>query len=205
MTKKKSNCPNQISTKNWTTSCLVKELLNISQIESGQAKMARELTDLRQVIKEEAMLFMPQAQEKGTELLIEIAPDLKSIFCDPDKMREVLDNLISNAIKYTPPQGKVAVLSWNHHQGVQIVVRDNGIGIKKEDQQRVFDPFQYIEKNAEGSDEESTGLGLTLVKKIVEAHGGRIELQSEEGKGAAFILILPFDMKQAKLNDLIGT
>lgn len=183
---------------------LVKELLNISKIESGQAKMVRERTDLRIVVKEEVMLFKPKAQEKGTELLTDIDPALNFIYCDSDKIREVLDNLLSNAIKYTPQQGRIEIFARNHELGVLIGVQDNGIGIRKEDQKRIFDPFQYIEKNGTDHDEESTGLGLTLVKRIVEAHGGQIHVESAEGQGSIFSVILPFDMKQAKLNDLIG-
>jgi len=183
---------------------LVKELLNISKIESGQAKMERTLTDLRELVRKEALLFIPQAQEKNTEISDDIAPDLNPVYCDPDKIREVLDNLISNAVKYTPVCGKIRVFSRNHADGVEIGVEDNGIGIRPEDQQRIFEPFQRIENGTEGDGEESTGLGLTLVKKIVEAHGGRIGVRSEAGRGTSFIVILPFDMKQAKLNDLIG-
>ena len=183
---------------------LVKELLNISKIESGQAKMERTLTDLRELVRKEALLFIPQAQEKNTEISDDIAPDLNSVYCDPDKIREVLDNLISNAVKYTPVCGKIRVFSRNHADGVEIGVEDNGIGIRPEDQQRIFEPFQRIENGTEGDGEESTGLGLTLVKKIVEAHGGRIGVRSEAGRGTSFTIILPFDMKQAKLNDLIG-
>ena len=183
---------------------LVKELLNISKIESGQAKMERTLTDLRELVRKEALLFIPQAQEKNTEISDDIAPDLNPVYCDPDKIREVLDNLISNAVKYTPVCGKIRVFSRNHADGVEIGVEDNGIGIRPEDQQRIFEPFQRIENGTEGDGEESTGLGLTLVKKIVEAHGGRIGVRSEAGRGTSFTIILPFDMKQAKLNDLIG-
>lgn len=183
---------------------LLKELLNISKIESGRATLKRELTDLKILMKEEMVLFQAQAHEKGTVLSMEVDPALKPVHCDSDKIREVLDNLLSNAIKYTPARGKVKMFSRNHAQSVEIGVQDNGIGIKKEDQGRIFEPFQHLDSNGTELHEESTGLGLTLVKKIVEAHGGQIRVESQEGKGATFTVILPMDMKQGNLNELIG-
>ena len=184
---------------------ILKELLDISKIESGRATLKRESTDLKILIKEEMVLFKAQAQEKGTAISMDVDPALKSIFCDSDKIRQVLDNLLSNAIKYTPAHGKIKIFSRNHAQSVQIGVQDNGIGIKKEEQGRIFEPFQHLDQNGTEPDEESTGLGLTLVKKIVEAHGGQIHVQSEEGKGSTFTVILPLDMRRANLNELIRT
>lgn len=182
---------------------LLKELLDISKIESGRATLKRELTDLKILIKEEQVLFNPQAREKGTELSTDTEPALKPVYCDADKIREVLDNLLSNAIKYTPAHGKVRIFARNHARGVEIGIQDNGIGIKKEDQGRIFEPFQHLDQTGAES-EESTGLGLTLTKKIVEAHGGQIQVQSEGKNGATFTVLLPFDMTRANLNELIG-
>lgn len=183
---------------------LLRELLDISKIESGQAKMHRDRTDLRVLTKEEMTLFKAQAQEKGIALVMNVEADLNQIFCDADKIREVMDNLLSNAIKYTPSGGRVKIFARNLENRVEIGVEDTGIGIKKEDQQRIFDPFQHIEKNGMAEREESTGLGLTLVKRIVEAHGGEIHVESREGKGTTFTALLPLDMKEKKLNELIG-
>ncbi|MBI3317324.1 MAG: HAMP domain-containing histidine kinase, partial [Candidatus Omnitrophica bacterium] len=183
---------------------LLRELLDISKIESGQAKMHRDRTDLRVLTKEEITLFKAHAQEKGIALVMNVETDLNQIFCDADKIREVMDNLLSNAIKYTPAGGKVKIFARNLENRVELGVEDTGIGIKKEDQQRIFDPFQHIEKNGMAEREESTGLGLTLVKRIVEAHGGEIHVESQEGKGSTFTVYLPLDMKQKKLNELIG-
>ncbi len=183
---------------------LVRELLDISKIESGQAKMKRDHVDLRILIKEEAALFKAQAQEKGISLVTSIDPALNMIYCDEDKIKEVFDNLLSNAIKYTRPEGKITVFGRNHEKGVQVGVQDTGIGIRKEDQMRIFDPFQNIEKSGGSEKEESTGLGLTLVKRIVEAHSGKITVQSEENKGAVFTVILPPDMENRNVQELAG-
>jgi PAS domain S-box-containing protein len=183
---------------------LLRDLLDISKIESGQVKMHRDPTDLRSLIKDEISLFKGQARDKETGLSMEVDPLLNNVVCDADKIREVLDNLLSNAIKYTPARGQVKITARNADGGgVLIEVRDNGIGIKKEDQLRIFDPFQRIPKPAMETDEESTGLGLTLVKRIVEAHGGEIRVQSEEGKGTLFTVLLPHDFKQEDLNELV--
>lgn len=169
---------------------LLNELLDISKIESGQAEMNMDLTPLRDLLKEEIMIFKPQAEEKEISLSLETDEGLRTIYCDADKIREVMDNLISNAVKYTPRKGQIKICARNHGEGVRIEVQDTGIGIKKKDQVRIFEPFQHIEKNgAEG--EESTGLGLALVKKIVEAHHGEVQVKSEEGKGSTFTVLLP--------------
>lgn len=169
---------------------LLTELLDISRIESGRVKMEVSETNLRDLLKEELTIFKPQATEKEQSLVLETDNELRIIYCDADKIREVMDNLISNAIKYTPRRGTIKIRARNFREGVQIDVEDTGIGIRKENLSQIFEPFQHIEKN--GTDyEESTGLGLTLAKRIVEVHEGEIRVQSEEGRGSKFTVILP--------------
>lgn len=170
---------------------LLNELLDISKIESGQVQMNKELTDLRSLLREEMMIFKAQAHQKNISIDMDSDAHLREIYCDGDKIRELMDNLINNAIKYTLPGGKVKIEARNHDTGVKIDVRDNGIGIHKEDLNRVFEPFQHIEKNGMETTEESTGLGLTLVKRIVEAHEGDVTVKSQEGKGSVFSVTLP--------------
>lgn len=183
---------------------LLKELLDISKIESGQARMRREPIDLKSMLKEEVALFKPLAQEKEISLSMDAEIDLKDISCDPDKIREVFDNLISNAIKYTENKGTVRVCAKNVKTGVEISVEDTGIGIRPDDLPRVFEPFHHIEKNGIAVTEESTGLGLTLVKKIVEAHGGNVEVQSDEGRGTVFTVTLPPYTEPKTIAEVIG-
>ncbi len=178
---------------------LLNDLLDISRIESGQVKMRIDLTDLRNLLREEITIFNPQAAEKGISLNLETDENLRPIYCDADKIREVMDNLVSNAIKYTPEDGKIKISVRNHKSSVQIEVQDTGIGIRSEDQDRIFEPFQYIEKNGINY-AESTGLGLTLVKKIVEVHGGEICVKSEEGKGSTFSIVLPLGSKPEEVD-----
>ncbi len=169
---------------------LLNELLDISKIESGQVEMNREQTNLRELLSEEAALFRAMADKKSISLDLETDLHLKEIFCDQDKIREVIGNLLSNAVKYTPRSGRIKVRASNSAQGVVIDVEDTGIGIRQEDLIRVFEPFQHIQKDG-AEDEESTGLGLTLVKRIVEAHDGDVSVKSESGKGSVFSVHLP--------------
>lgn len=169
---------------------LVNELLDISKIESGQVRMNKNLSNIKNLLHEVITIFKPQAEGKSLSLELNVDGNLREIFCDADKIREVMDNLLSNAVKYTLPEGKIKILAKNADEGIRIEVQDTGIGIKAEDLPRVFEPFQNIEKTgAEG--EESAGLGLTLSKKIVQAHGGEIQVKSRQGKGSTFTVLLP--------------
>lgn len=171
---------------------LLNELLDISKIESGRVRMNKNLTNLQDLLKEEVMIFKTQAQNKGINLDIQTDSRLRSIYCDADKIREVMDNLLNNAIKYTPKGGAVRIEAGNDDKGgVKINVRDTGIGIAKEDMLRIFEPFQHIEKEGMEDEEESTGLGLALVKRIVEAHEGNVTVQSQLGNGSLFTVSLP--------------
>jgi|GEM_PF-1782540 len=169
---------------------LLNELLDISKIESGQVAMNIEPVNIRNLLKEEMMIFKPQADEKKITLGLEIAEGLRTVFCDSDKMREVMDNLISNAIKYTPKKGKVNIYARRIARKIHIDVEDTGIGIKQENLDKIFEPFRYIEKEGMETQEDSTGLGLTLVKRIVEAHGAEILVKSEPGRGSTFTVVL---------------
>lgn len=170
---------------------LVADLLDISKIELGQFKMAAVKTDLSELIEEEILVIDESVRRKGQVLIKKLGRGLPSVCCDRDKIKEVVENLISNAVKYTPRGGTIEISTHEQPGGIVISVRDSGIGIKEEDHRRIFEPFQHLRKSGlEG--EDSTGLGLALVKKIVDAHGGRIDLESGEGAGSKFSILLPF-------------
>jgi signal transduction histidine kinase len=169
---------------------MVDDLLDITRIELGQIQMNKRSTDLKKLLGEAVIAFKVQADAKEILIEEEIEEALPEILCDGDRMGEILDNLISNALKYTPRNGRIWVRARNLGAAVQIDVQDTGIGIKKEDQDRIFEPFQHIKKTGlEG--EKSVGLGLALVKAIIEAHQGEIMLQSETGRGSTFSVRLP--------------
>lgn len=182
---------------------LLNELLDLSKIEAGQVKMQKDLTNIKDLLKEETMIFNSQAGQKNISLNLETEMHLREIYCDGDKIKEVMDNLLNNAIKYTPKGGRVKIEAKNFQTGVQIDVQDNGIGISKEDIIRIFEPFQHIQKSGtDAEDEESTGLGLALVKRIVEAHGGDVLVKSQPGKGSVFTVVLPLDSNLQEVKHL---
>ncbi len=179
---------------------LLNELLDISKIESGQVRMNMALTNIRDLLTEEILMFKKQAHDKNINMDIETDIHLREIHCDADKIREVMDNLLSNAVKYTLAGGRIKVAARNDEKGLQIDVRDTGIGIKEEDLDKIFEPFQHIPKDGVDT-EESTGLGLTLVKRIIQVHGGEIRVKSQPGKGSVFTVILPDSPPSEILNN----
>jgi|GEM_PF-1451491 len=169
---------------------LVADLLDMSKIELGQLKMNMALTDPGELVEEELLVMETSLKQKEHALVKNIEANLPPIFCDRDKIKEVVENLVSNAVKYTPRGGNVVVEVKSVTGGVGISIRDNGIGIRNDDQKLLFEPFQHLRKaGLEG--EVSTGLGLALVKSIVAAHGGNITLESREGQGSCFSVFLP--------------
>lgn len=170
---------------------LVHSLLDLSKIELGQMTMRiNPGIDLKKILKNVVLAAQPIAGKKGISLKTNIAVDLHSISGDEDRLREVFDNLVSNALKYTPNGGSITVYAKNFPKTVEVSIKDTGIGIKKEDQQRIFEPFMHLRKSGlEG--EDSTGLGLALVKKILEAHLAKIQVRSVLGKGSIFTVKFP--------------
>ena len=138
-----------------------------------------------------ALAFVRErAAKHRIELAADVSPDLGTVTADERKVRQVLLNLLSNAVKFTPDGGWIGVTAHRADGEVQISVRDTGIGIALADQPRVFEEFQQVGK-ADARSREGTGLGLTLAKRFVELHGGRIWVESEVGKGSTFTVALP--------------
>ena len=129
-------------------------------------------------------------EKKQISLKVAFENDLETIECDPDKIQEVLVNLISNALKFTPQNGWVQVSAKREGKNLTFQVIDSGIGIKPEDQVKIFHPFHHVQKTGLQG-EDSTGLGLALAKRIVEAHHGEIHVESQVGAGSTFWILLP--------------
>ena len=170
---------------------LINETLDLAKIEAGRVDWRSEPVDVGDVITRAsaatASLLRP---DSGPKLVIEVEPDLPSIIGDRDRLIQVVINLISNAVKFTP-EGSITIVAWHEPEGgwVQVAVSDTGIGIAGADLDKVFEPFA---QSAQGTTAiRGTGLGLPICREIVEHHGGRLWLQSRVGAGSTFQFTLP--------------
>jgi signal transduction histidine kinase len=132
----------------------------------------------------------PILTPRKQSLDVEIEDDLPPVYADKAKVKQVLFNLLSNATWFTPDGGKIKIEAVRKDAWCQVSVIDNGIGINKEDMERIFEPFCQLD-NPPTREKGGTGLGLTLVKQIIEKHGGQIRVESEYGKGSRFTFTLP--------------
>jgi PAS domain S-box-containing protein len=173
---------------------LSSELLDLSKMESGLINMEKETLDLAPILADQALFHLPKAQAKGVSLELAPLAELPPVLANRTNMEEVLSNLITNAINYTPEKGRVIVSATRDADYVCFKVSDTGFGITPEDQARIFDRF-YRVKNEKTRYVIGTGLGLPIVKSIIEAHHGRIEVKSEADKGSTFAVFIPIAQK----------
>jgi PAS domain S-box-containing protein len=169
---------------------IVNSLLTISKIESGKLDLQKTVVNICELIKDTVSNYESLAQENGLRLDFEVPQKSVKICLDPDKFKEVLINLISNSIKFTPEGGWIKVICTEQDKEILVSVQDSGVGIAKEDIPKLFDKFTQFDRKA-GTGEKGTGLGLAIVKKLVEIHGGNIKVESEVGQGTIFIISLP--------------
>ena len=168
---------------------MVLELTDLARLQAGRLSMKSSAVDLGQLTGAVAQRLVIVAQEKGIELDVN-ATSTPEIAGDGDRLVQVVDNLISNAIKYTPPGGKVIVRTQIRRNGVELTVEDTGQGISAQDLPRIFERFYQVDK-ARGP-QRGTGLGLAIVQEIVQAHGGTITVSSPgERRGSTFTVWLP--------------
>ncbi len=163
---------------------LLNDLIDISMIESGEMRLSYRYFNIDSYLKELVKEYESMAMEKDIELIYHQVRENLQLFGDKNKLRQVFANLIQNSIKYTD-KGKVEVLVEEEVRFGKIIIKDTGIGISHEDVNRIFERFYRVDK-ARSRSVGGTGLGLAIVKHIVEAHGSKIELSSELGKGSEF-------------------
>jgi signal transduction histidine kinase/GGDEF domain-containing protein len=184
---------------------IINDFLDISKMEAGKMVVRLETANLEEILDGTISTFSLSAENKSIDLKKEFSTDLPEIMADADKLSQILANLLSNAIKFTPEKGKIvvratqisksnapipAIMSLPHQDFVLIEVEDTGIGIPREELESVFDKFHQVEKSLSGK-MPGTGLGLPICKRLVEAHQGKIWVESELGKGSRFMFVLP--------------
>ncbi len=170
---------------------LINDILDLSKIEAGKIELNLESINVGLAIREVCDLFFPLAMEKNIRLIQSISPEVNEALLDSQKFRQVLYNLISNAIKFSPKGGQVTVATTlDAENGLKLQVSDNGIGIKKEDIGRLFQQFIQLDSGSKRKF-SGTGLGLVITKKLVELHRGHVGVESEFGTGSTFYAIFP--------------
>jgi two-component system phosphate regulon sensor histidine kinase PhoR len=167
---------------------LVAELTELSRIETGRAELKLEPLNLNSLVEEAAAQLEPQTERQRLSLVKELAADLPPISADRARVRQVIVNLLHNAIKFTDAGGKITITTRGERDSVTVAIADTGRGIAGEDLPHVFERFYKGEKARTG---EGAGMGLAIAKHIVEAHGGHIRVESEEGRGSTFSFSLP--------------
>lgn len=170
---------------------LVNDLLDESAMESGKPALRKEWASLNRVLKERVRMNHPGAEEKDITLSTCMEGELECYF-DLKGISRVLDNLVSNAIKYSNPGTNIVIALSRTIQGAKVSIQDEGPGICEEDRAGLFCEFQTLSAKPTAG-EKSTGLGLSIVKTIVEAHGGTLEVDSRPGEGSTFTFYLPIE------------
>jgi signal transduction histidine kinase len=165
---------------------LIEDLRTLAVAEDAGLRLAKTATDLGDLAREVAASFRTQAEVAGVQVRVTAIPDLPTVQVDPERIRQVLNNLIANALRYTPTGGQVEVTCARQDATrVVVTVRDNGAGISPEDLPRIFERFY------KSADSRGAGLGLAIAKRLVEAHGGEISAESAPGTGTSIRLHLP--------------
>ena len=168
---------------------IIGDILDMSKIEAGRLDLVFETFDIERVAAELMATAAPLAEQKGVALTLDIVPGLGLLTADRTRVRQVLWNMLGNAIKFTD-RGQITVKVWQDDGQTFFQVRDTGIGIANEHLPRIFDPFNQIEPGRRGSI-SGTGLGLSISKSLVELHGGRIWVESEPEQGSTFSFSIP--------------
>lgn len=170
---------------------LVTDLLHLSRLDSKEAQLRKQMTPVLEMLEDVADRFSFQMQERGIKPTLFVANGVGSVWIDRDQIDQVLDNLFSNAMKYTPEDGTIAMearITEDHMLAISL--QDNGIGIPRKDLERIFERFYRVDK-ARSRNMGGTGLGLSIAREIVRAHGGTISLHSELGSGTRVTFTLP--------------
>jgi signal transduction histidine kinase len=172
-------------------SAMINDLHELAQAEAQQLAMHKQATDIAQLVKDVTAVFTPAAAAKEVDLQVELLGAMPTLTVDASRMRQVLHNLLDNALKHTPENGRISVSVEQREAVLQVRIQDSGEGITSEELPHVFDRFYRIDRSR-SREQGSAGLGLAIVRAIVEAHGGTVTASSSgPGQGSLFTLNIP--------------
>jgi signal transduction histidine kinase len=171
---------------------LIEDLRTLSLADAGELPLMVQSVSPEGLLERVAIAHTPRAQEKGVSIQVEAPPDLPPIAVDPDRVAQVLSNLVSNALRHTPQGGRVRLIAERDGADIRLSVADTGPGIAADDLPHIFQRF-YRADQSRYPVEGQTGLGLAIAKSLVEAHGGAISVESVQGEGSTFTITLPVE------------
>ena len=169
---------------------IINDILDISKAEAGNLTLDEGVVDCRELIAASSRLFRPRLQKSELALDLDLPDRLPLLRADARMIKQIMLNLLANAVKFTPPGGRIVIEAVAEHRGLVISIRDTGVGIAKADLDRVREPFVQVDSSLSRR-HEGTGLGLPLVEIMVRGHGGVFELESEENKGTTARVVFP--------------
>jgi signal transduction histidine kinase len=175
---------------------LINDILDLATIEAGYLELEQGETDVRALLGDLQTIAHERARSRGIDLVVDCAADAGTMVCDSRRLKQALFNLLSNAFNFTPDGGRVTLAAATEGDTVRLSVTDTGMGIPREEQAHIFHKFVRGHPRRSGA-----GLGLSLVKSLVELHGGRVEMDSTPGKGTRVTCLLPREPQEARLPD----
>ena len=178
---------------------LISDLRDLSLAESGQLKLNLTATDMSELLQQVVSRYEIQAHEKNVDLMMEGNQEVPKVMVDPVRMGQVISNLLTNAIRHTPSSGSISVTIKSNKDGLTVAIADTGEGIGTEDLSHIFERF-YRSGGSRTRKEGGTGLGLAIVKQMVEAHGGKVWVESQPGKGSVFYILLSLASDKSGIN-----
>jgi signal transduction histidine kinase len=178
---------------------MIDAMLTIQRLDAGTTFLKVNITDIRDILHKVVADYEPMAELEGHELILDLPDDPLLLEVDAEKIGLVFSNLISNAIKFTPEEGQVEVAVQDQAQSILVIVKDNGVGLSPEDQKQIFERFYQVRPEnmvrygnlGVGAGHGGMGIGLTIVKHLVDLHHGKVWVESEVGQGSTFFVQLP--------------
>lgn len=171
------------------------DLLDLARLEAGTADLKMSLVDMGVLLRSIVEKFAPQAAKAGVNLQLNIPESLPALIGDGDRLAQVFTNLVDNALKFTPASGQITLSAANAGAEMEMSVTDTGKGVPPEALPHLFDRFYQVDRSRAGGEKHGAGLGLAIVQEILQAHGGRIIVRSEVGRGTTFVIRLPLARK----------